>query len=168
MASVEWMASRTLADPFLPWSDPTSLSAAEVNSIMRHLEDVDLSSYELPPNILSRTLYDGLALPWQLDPPNRAFPKAAFLRQEWDRDGVLSDGVAFFGGSSNIPLSLLEKGYDTASTVTRWRDANPELAHGPRDCVRMAIEQIRAVIGPGAGDMIYGSTSTVLLLFKRQ
>lgn len=135
---------------------------------MRRLENVDLARYELPPNALSRTLYDGLGLPWQLNPSNSVFPQSTYVRNEWDRGGILSDGVAFFGGSLDIPISLLEKGYDTASTVTRWRDANPDLANGPRDCVRMAIEQVRREVGPGAGDMIHGSTSTVLLLFKRQ
>lgn len=135
---------------------------------MRDLEDRILAPFELPPNQLSRTLYDNLVLPWDLDSPSPSFHEEDFRRLEWDRDGVLSDPVDFFGGSKDIPLEVLEKGYGTGSTVTRWREAHPHLVDTEDDCIIKIIKQIREVIGHEAGDKIRGSTSTVLLLFKRK
>ncbi|KAK1976430.1 S-adenosyl-L-methionine-dependent methyltransferase [Colletotrichum cereale] len=150
------------------YSHPSSQNAAELNRIMRQLETGELASFELAPNVLSRALYHDLTLPWELDTPNPAFDESAYVRQEWDRDGVLTDGKDFFGGSLDISLDLLEKGYDTASTVTRWRAANREIAHGPDDCVKKTIARLHEAVGPKANGSIRGNTSTVLLLFKRR
>jgi hypothetical protein len=135
---------------------------------MRDLEKDELERFELTPNVLSRTLYDDLILPWKFNPPHPEFEESAYDRLEWDRDGMLTDGQDFFGGSLEISLDLLEKGYDTASTVTRWRAENPELAYGPDDCVKKTVAQLRKAAGPEANGTIRGSTSTVLLLFKRR
>ncbi|KAJ3962697.1 hypothetical protein N0V92_000591 [Colletotrichum tropicale] len=132
------------------------------------LETDDLAQFELAPNVLSRTLYDDLALPWKLESAHPDFEESSYVRREWDRDGVLTDGEDFFGDSLEISLDILEKGYDTASTVTRWRAANPELAHGPDDCVKKTIAQLRKAAGPQSNGSIRGSTSTVLLLLKRR
>ncbi|KAF4910813.1 putative methyltransferase [Colletotrichum fructicola] len=147
---------------------PSSHNAAELNRIMRQLETDDLAQFELAPNVLSRTLYDDLALPWKLESAHPDFEESSYVRREWDRDGVLTDGEDFFGDSLEISLDILEKGYDTASTVTRWRAANPELAHGPDDCVKKTIAQLRKAAGPQSSGSIRGSTSTVLLLLKRR
>lgn len=135
---------------------------------MRDLETDELEQFELTPNVLSRTLYDNLTLPWKLESPHPDFEESAYCRREWDRNGILTDGEDFFGGSLKISLDLLEKGYDTASTVTRWRAANPELAYGPDDCVRKTIAQLHKAAGSKANGSITGSTSMVLLLFKRR
>ncbi|KAK2748585.1 methyltransferase type 11 domain-containing protein [Colletotrichum kahawae] len=150
------------------FSHPASDNAGELNRIMRQLETDELEQFELTPNVLSRTLYDDLALPWKLESPQPDFEESAYVRREWDRDGVLTDGEDFFGDSLEISLDMLEKGYDTASTVTRWRAANPELAYGPHDCVKRTIAQLRKAVGPESNGLIRGSTSTVLLLFKRR
>ncbi|KAK2038759.1 S-adenosyl-L-methionine-dependent methyltransferase [Colletotrichum somersetense] len=150
------------------YSHPASHNATELNRIMRRLERNELEQFELAPNIMSRSLYDNLALPWTIAPPHPDFEESAYLRREWDRDGILTDGRDFFGGSLEISLDSLEKGYDTASTVTRWRGANPELAYGPDDCVKKTIAELRKLAGPEENALILGNTSTVLLLFKRR
>lgn len=135
---------------------------------MHRLECDELARFEVARNILSRTLYHDLTLPWQLSQPHPAFKEVEYVRHEWDRDGVLSDGDDFYGGSLVISLETLERGYDTSSTVTRWREANPKLAYGPNDCVKRTISQLREAAGLEAKGTIRGSTSTALLLFKRR
>jgi hypothetical protein len=92
---------------------------------------------------------------------------------EWDRDGILSDGKEFFGGESKkITLAELAKSLDTASMVTRWREAHPELVGADNDCVRETMDEVRRALGEsgeiGNEDVsIKVGSGTVLLLFKR-
>ncbi|KAL4987405.1 S-adenosyl-L-methionine-dependent methyltransferase [Aspergillus falconensis] len=147
---------------------PSTPNAATVNQIMADLETEVLSPFELPPNAVSRNLYDDLELPWSAETSSvETFPQSQFIRMAWDRDGELSDGKDFLGGSSTVSLELLQEGYGTGSTVTRWRAAHPDLAHTEADCVVQAIEKIREAIGPEAGGTVRGGLSTGLLLFKR-
>lgn len=148
--------------------DPSTPNAAIVNQIMADLETEILSPFELPPNAISRNLYDDLELPWSAETSSpETFPQSHFIRMTWDRDGELSDGKDFLGGSNTVSLELLQEGYGTGSTVTRWRAAHPDLAHTEADCVVQTIEKIREAIGPEAGGTVRGGLSTGLLLFKR-
>lgn len=113
-------------------------------------------------------MYDRLPLPWTVDPPVPAFPESDFVRLEWDRGGVLTDGADFFVGSREVSLEALEKGLGTSSMVTRWREAHPELAHTDEDCVVKTIRRVREALGPEAGDKIRAGAATVILLFKRR
>ena len=148
------------------FSDPRTPNAAEVQRILFHLEREVLSPFELPPNRLSRDMYDNLPLPWDVTPPVTAFSPSCFVRQEWDRDGILSNGKEFFGQSQEGSLDELERGLSTASMVTRWRNANPELAETEKDCVRTTMKELREALS-GQEAFIQGS-GTVLLLFKKQ
>jgi hypothetical protein len=93
---------------------------------------------------------------------------------EWDRHGILSDGREFFGGESKkVTLTELASSLDTASMVTRWREAHPEFVGTDKDCVREAMNEVRAALGgsskEGTDDVsIKVGSSTVLLLFKRR
>jgi trans-aconitate 3-methyltransferase len=121
----------------------------------------------LPPNRISREMYDALPLPWTVVPPVPEFPESGFVRREWDRDGVLTDGKDFLGGGQQQTLDELERSLGTASMVTRWRDAYPELAYTERDCVRQTMAKIRQLLGEEAKTLRTGS-GTALLMFKRR
>ena len=151
---------------FHTFLDPCTPNAAEVQRILFHLEREVLSPFELPHNRLSRDMYDNLPLPWNVTPPVTAFLPSDFVRYEWDRDGILSNGNEFFDQTEEGSLDDLEKGLSTASMVTRWRDANPELAGTEKDCVRETIKELREALG-GEETFIQGS-GTVILLFKKQ
>lgn len=155
----------------LTGTDPTTPNATQVQQILTHLEDSILAPHALPGIHLSRTLYASLPLPWTLPTPISAFPQSHFLRQEWDRDGVLSNGDGFFGGVEEQTLAQLAKGLDTASMVTRWRGANPGLAGTEADCVRESIRGIAETMGkrgvPLEEVRIRTGGAVVLLLFKR-
>ncbi|KAL1963017.1 hypothetical protein VTN77DRAFT_8765 [Rasamsonia byssochlamydoides] len=146
---------------------PSTPNAAAVQQALDHLEKDILQPYKLPPNRPSRDMYDNLPLPWTVDPPVAAFPESGFVRHEWDRNGVLTDGADFFGGSREVSLQQLERALATANMVTRWREAHPELANTDEDCVVKTIRQIRQIIGPDAGDKIRVGGAVVILLFKR-
>lgn len=112
-------------------------------------------------------MYDNLPLPWQCDPAVSAFAQDNFVRKEWDRDGKLSDGKGFFGIPGDATtLQRLEAGLDTASMVTRWREAHPDIAGTEKDCVRETITNLRKALG-GQESFTAGS-ATVLLLFRKK
>ena len=132
---------------------------------MFRLERERLAPYELPPNRLSRDMYDNLPLPWNVSPPVTQFPESLFVRKEWDRDGVLSNGKAFFGAGREFTADEAERSLATSSMVTRWRAANPDLAGTEKDVVRQFGNEIQEALGE-TKTVITGS-STVILLFKK-
>ena len=103
--------------------------------VLLELERETLAPYELTPNRLSRDMYDHLPLPWTIAQPVEAFSASEFVRREWDRDGVLSNGETFFGGVQLTPVDVFQKMLGTASMVTRWREAHPELVGTDQDVV---------------------------------
>jgi hypothetical protein len=94
--------------------DPCTPNAAEVQRILFHLEREVLAPFELPPNRLSRDMYDNLPLPWNVTPPVTAFSESDFVRYEWD-----CNGNEFFGQSEEVSLDDLGRTLPTASMVTR-------------------------------------------------
>ena len=152
-------------------ADPSTPNAVEVQKALFYLEREILAPYELPPNRLSRDLYDNLILPLDLGDEYLAkqFPVSEFLRMEWDRDGALT-GEDFFDGSKDAPLNDLANGFTTASMVTRWREAHPDLVGTDRDCVIEAMARVREALGVGIDENppITVGGATALLLFKRR
>jgi len=79
--------------------DPDQPNAAKLSEIMLHFEHVVVGKYQMPGNLLSREMYDKLPLPWTVSPPVPRFSKADYVKLDYDRDGVLSNGKTFFSGS---------------------------------------------------------------------
>ena len=128
-------------------------------------------------------MYDDLVLPWQVNGSKttakgnlaETFPESEFVRLEWDRDGILSDVVDFFlsNNSENkgeTTLNNLTDSLGTASMVTRWREANPELIDTERDCVAEMCAEIRQAMGVSSDEnpTLKVGGSVALLLFKRK
>ncbi|TVY51564.1 putative methyltransferase [Lachnellula cervina] len=150
---------------------PATTNASDVQKVLFHLEEDLLGPHELPPNRISRTIYDSLLLPWNITPPIEPFPASSYIRYEWDRDGILTNGEDFFGGSKEVTLGELEKSLSTASMVTRWRQAHPDLVGTEMDCVRSTMIDIGLAMGVDKSSIpatkIRTGHATVLLLFKR-
>ena len=72
---------------------------------MLHFERVVIGDYELPGNRLSRDMYDNLPLPWEVSPPVPEFAKSDYVKHDYDRDGILTNGKTFFSGGKG-PYSL--------------------------------------------------------------
>ena len=145
--------------------DPSVPNHAQIQEEMFRLEREELAPYELPGNRLCRDSYDNLPLPWDVDPPIKAFRQARFTKLEWDRDGHLSQPDHFFLGDEHVDLRRLQGQLSTASMVTRWREAHPELAGTERDVVEVVMREIRKAVG---GDSLIIGKSCFLLLFKRE
>jgi hypothetical protein len=96
----------------------------------------------------------------------QGFPQELFVRREWDREGVLSNGESFFGGGKERSIDDIEKGLATASLVTRWREAHPDLAGTEKDVVEQFAIELREALGPDQSTLSLGS-GTVILLFKK-
>lgn len=135
--------------------------------VMLELEREILAPYELVPNRLSRDMYDDLRLPWDVRPALVAFPRDQFVRREWDREGVLSNGKTFFGdGNEMTSIDSFVQGLGTASMVTRWREAHPDLVGTDDDVVTAFAGRLRKALGPGVTELELG-TGTVILMFKK-
>jgi hypothetical protein len=78
--------------------------------VLLRLERETLALYELPANRISRDMYDNLALAWTIPTPVTAFPERSFVKHEYDREGVLTNGVSFFGGGKDSSLEDIERG----------------------------------------------------------
>lgn len=77
---------------------------------------------------------------------------------------MLSNGQHFFLGDEQITLGRLQEQLGTASMVTRWREANPELVGTEGDVVVKILEQVRGLL---EGEELIVGRSCHLLLFKR-
>jgi len=146
--------------------DPSTPNAGEVQRILFRLEREILAPHEAPPNRISRDMYDNLPLPWQVSPAVPAFPEDLFTRVEWNRDGQVDAGGNFLGGNQEISLGQLETSLSTASMVTRWREAHPELVGTSEDCVTQTIDALRVALG-GKEGFVEGN-GTALLMFKKR
>ena len=152
-------------------TDPSTPNAATIQNILFDLERDILAPYELPPNRVSRDMYDNLGLPWTVDPPVADFPAASFVRKEWNRDGKVNldtngNYEDFFAGTKKQALEDLEASLNTASMVTRWREANRQKAGTDNDCVKLTIERLKRALGDGEALTTGGATA--LLMFKKR
>jgi len=152
--------------------DPDTPNAAELMRLFLKFERDTLHPYTAPGNILSMNMYDDLPLPWNVTPTVPEFPHSEYLKHDYDREGKLSNGKTFFGREGHFgqgsftTLEDLEKGLGTASMVTRWRAANPELANTDRDAVKVFVHDCSKALGPDVTAIETGS-GTAILLFKR-
>lgn len=151
---------------------PSQPNAAALQRILSNLDDNLLKPYEEPGNALSRSGYSTLPLPWDFADCKGLFDEESFERVEWDKDGIPSappreDGSPgpFVVISEPTKLSLIEMALGSSSMVIRWREANPELAGGDEDPVKVTMKKLKEA---NAGEeQIYVSASLHLLLMRR-
>ncbi|KAJ5777223.1 S-adenosyl-L-methionine-dependent methyltransferase [Penicillium odoratum] len=150
---------------------PSTKNAKQVQKALFYLEREILAPYELLQNRLSRDYYDHLPLPWTIGHKavEEAFPESGFVRMEWNRNGIITDGDKFFDGSDETTVNEISEGLQTASMVTRWRDARPDLVGTDQDCVALAMAEVRKALGVSRYEdpALKVGCATVLLLFKR-
>ena len=140
-------------------------NANKLKEIMLNFEHNVLRPYEIPGNRLARDMYDKLTLPWQVPSPVSSFPESSFVRHDFDRNGVLSNGEDFFGGDQPMKLTQIEEGLLTSSMVTRWRAAHPELVGTEKDCVKSLVAELREALD--GREEVRAGAATVVLLFKK-
>lgn len=146
---------------------PSTPHAEELQKLMNRLEESVLQPYEEPGNKLPRGMYEKLSLPWHVSPPVSGFEEANgnFKRVEWNRNGKVDPGQDLLGGREVTPAQIgLALG--TASMVTRWREAHPDIANTDKDPVKVLVHDIIRILG-SADVRIKAVASTALLLVKR-
>ncbi|KAH8657487.1 S-adenosyl-L-methionine-dependent methyltransferase [Tricladium varicosporioides] len=144
---------------------PDTANAQKLKEIMLHFERDILGPYGVAGNQHSAEMYDNLPLPWDVSPPVKEFTKSDYIKHDYDRDGILSDGKNFFAGAHNYSYEQAEKILGTASMVTRWREAHPDLANTDKDCVKIFLNELREASGNN-DDWLAGSATTILLFKK--
>jgi trans-aconitate 3-methyltransferase len=144
-------------------------NSAAIKAAIDDIEERELVPFFEPGNLLTRSLYVGMPLPWTLASPLTEFDEATFFRKEWspeDCDEFLE------GGAMTADLAQMEAILGTASPVHRWREANPDAVGTERDVVRMmrrAIERLLHEAGVEKGkEVIKGSLDGVLLIVKKK
>ncbi|KAH6884227.1 methyltransferase [Thelonectria olida] len=120
-------------------------------------------------NLLTRSLYEGLPLPWTVEPPMADFDEASFFRKEWDYD---SSEDFFASGEMSMDLDMMERLLGTSSPVARWRAAHPEDVGTERDVIRLIrAETARLMHEAGVEkgkEVVKGSLKGVLLIVKKK
>lgn len=146
-------------------------SVPNYEAIQASLDDIDercLVPFYEPGNLLTRSLYEDLPLPWTVSPPVEAFDEETFLRKEWSpgEEGFYAEGYA------TMDLDTMERALGTGSPVQRWRDAHPKDVGTERDVVRMMrreIERLMREAGVEEGkEVVKGSFKGVLLVVKKK
>lgn len=154
-----WTSGDIRAHPSVP--NAAAIQAAIDEHYERHM----MPYYEHG-NVVSRDRYVDLSLPWTLARPVPEFDESCFSRKEWDV------GEEFFVGEQDVDLDTFEKVMSTASFVTRWREAHPELAGTERDALktlRKEIERLLHEAGVESGkETIRGTVQGVLLIVKKK
>ncbi len=146
-------------------TDPSTPNADKVMNILLRLERETLAPYALPGNLISMNMYDGLQLPWNVSPPIKEFPQSQYVKEDYDREGVLSNGVSFFGGGEKSTLDDIEQGLGTASMVSRWRLENADLTGTDKDVAKVLVRELREALG--GQDWLERGSGTAILLFKK-
>lgn len=105
-------------------------------------------------------------MPWEGPSPIASFPQSHFTKHEFDREGVLSNGEDFFGGSQKITFQQVEKILSTGSSIIRWREAHPELVGTEDDLVSVLFRRVKEML-PERMESVEVGGGTVILLFKK-
>ncbi|TGO89911.1 hypothetical protein BPOR_0087g00030 [Botrytis porri] len=148
---------------------PSVPNRSSLLQIFLNFERNILAPYELSPNRLSRDMYDHLPLPWNIPHPipSSILPPSQFLKLDYDRDGILSnlESDDFFFSGREVTLEQVEKSLETASMVTRWREAHPDAVGTEKDVLKIHMEELRKAMG-GNESVRTGSSTTIILVKK--
>ena len=149
---------------------PSTPNAAAINAATGKIEEESLAPFFEAGNWLTRNLYSTIGLPWTVTPPAAGFDETSFYRREWGVDG--NEDSFFENKKMVLDMDTMEKMLGTASPVTRWREANPELA-GTEDEVirrmRREVERLLHEAGVEKGkEVVRGGEAGVLLMVKKR
>ncbi|KAI3401502.1 hypothetical protein diail_10936 [Diaporthe ilicicola] len=145
-------------------------NAAAINAVTKKIEDEELAPFFEPGNLLTRNLYTTIGLPWTVSPAAPEFDESSLFRKEW---GVEGNDESYYEKKQIVAdLDTMEKMLGTASPVTRWRQAHPELAGTEDDVVRRIRREVERLLheaGVEKGkELIRGGEAGVLLMVKKR
>lgn len=148
---------------------PSMPNADSIQAALTEIDEREMKPFFEPGNLLSKTLYVGLPLPWTLEPRVVDFDEATFVRKLW---GPENSEEFFEGGGMTIDLHTMEKVLSTASPLQRWRDAHPDAVGTERDPVKMMRRAIEKGLHEGGvekgKEIVKGNITAVLLMVKKK
>ncbi|ROW07474.1 hypothetical protein VPNG_07054 [Cytospora leucostoma] len=144
-------------------------NAAAINAAVKEIEEEELLPFFEPGNLLTRSLYSNIGLPWTVEPRVPDFDESALFRNEW---GTEDNDVSFYEGAQvTLDLDTLEKMLGTSSPVTRWREAHPGAVGTEKDVIRRirrVVETLLHEAGVEKGkELVRGGEGGVLIMVKR-
>ncbi|KAF6832496.1 methyltransferase domain-containing protein [Colletotrichum plurivorum] len=151
---------------------PSTPNHQRMQAVLEQFQDEHLASHMAAGNLIGRTNYETLPLPWTLDKPIPAFDEATFVRKEFNKNGADSENHELFLGKQTWDLDAVEKYMSTISPVTRWREANPDLVGTEKDVVRRLRREVEMLLHEGGvergEEKITTGVAGVLLLVKKK
>ncbi len=150
--------------------EPVDPEAAKLHEIFIHFHDVVLGPYQQPGHKLVQDGYVALGLPWDEPLTAPLFERGTFLRKEWGGSLRTADENSSSLRALGSPLQASQSTLAPMGPVPRWREAHLDLVGTDRDCVNVAMAQIRDAFGEikDMDDIIrLSSIGTVLLFVKR-
>lgn len=154
-----WSGGRNRVHPSVPGAD-------SLQNTLDELEETHLRPFFEPGNLLTRSRYVDLPLPWTLDNPIPEFDERNLFRKDWDA------AESFYSFQPDLDMDTVEKVWGTTSPVTRWRQAHPAAVGTENDVVRMhrrAIEHHLNEQGVEKGkETIKGTIHGVVLIVKKK
>ncbi|KAJ5754646.1 hypothetical protein N7533_004189 [Penicillium manginii] len=154
-----WAGGRSRIHPSVPGAD-------SLQNTLDEIEEKHLRPFFEPGNLLTRSRYIDLPLPWTLEKPVPEFDESTFLRKDWDV------AESFYSFQQELDMDTCEKIWETASPVTRWRQAHPAAVGTEKDVVKMfrrAIENHLNKQGVEKGkETIKGTIDGVVLVVKKK
>ena len=146
----------------------TTPCSAQIQRILFELEQETLGPYQKAGNWNLMGLYKDFQMPWSLSVPCSSLPESTYRRQIWNEGGVAGDDGSYVCGERSMTLEETEQAIATISSVTRWREAHPQLANTNRDCVKAAFAKIRGILRPTGTEKITMVGPTVLVTVKKK
>lgn len=151
---------------------PSVPNHQRMQTVLEEFQDKHLGPHMAAGNLITKNNYATLPLPWTLDNPNPAFDEATFVRKEFNKNGADSENHELFLGKETWDLDAVEKYMGTVSSVTRWREANPELVGTEMDVVRRLRREVEMLLHEGGvergKETITTGVAGVLLLVKKR
>jgi trans-aconitate 3-methyltransferase len=145
---------------------PSMPNAAAIQAAIDQNEERNMLPYYEPGNLIVRSRYERLALPWTLARPVPEFEKSTFFRKNWEF------GEKFFIGPQEADLDTFEKVLWTGSAQTRWRQAHPDDVGTERDVVKILRKEIERLLheaGVERGkEMMKGYVQGTVLMVKKK
>jgi hypothetical protein len=146
---------------------PSQPQSEAIQRILLKLDFETLDPFLMPGNREVMNGYKGLEMPWTFDQSSLDFDRASYTRRVWNEEGRLGPDGSYMCGEKTQSIEDAQSSVATSSSVTRWREAYPELAHTEQDCVVSAFADIRKALGP-ASKVLTTVGPTVLLILKRR
>ncbi|KAK3937034.1 S-adenosyl-L-methionine-dependent methyltransferase [Diplogelasinospora grovesii] len=151
--------------------EPRTEKEKKYQDIITRFREDFMAAHATPGNAIARGGYVDLPMPWDEGSHTASlFERDTYIREEreqseWEQHSQEKE-------EKKTTLKDLEELMATMSSVNRWRAANPELAGTDKDCVKVLMSQLQAVLGGNEDEEVdigplWSRTAIVVMGVKR-